>query len=65
MSLKRRCVNKLNQERKRRTGLRSWAHTGQPVSLKGRGDGWVTPQRWEGRKEVKMKEFLGGDFCLP
>ena len=25
----------------------------------------MTPQRWEGRKEVKLEEFLGGHFCLP
>lgn len=39
MSLKLRWVNKLNQERKGRTGLRTQAHTGQPVSLKGETDG--------------------------
>ena len=64
MSLKLRWVNKLSQARKRRTGLRTRAHTqgSQCLSKAEEKDGCL---HREGRKEVKMKECLGGDFCLP
>lgn len=41
-----------------------WVFIEKTGFFEGRREGWVFLKRWKGGKEVKLKEFLGCDFCL-